>query len=682
MGIVAEPTESTAVDTPIVEPAARRPGLDGLRAIAVLAVVVYHADSDVLPGGFVGVDLFFVLSGYLITTLLIGEHDRSGRVSLRAFWGRRARRLWPLAWCTLAAIAVASVLGVWGADRQRTLPAEIGAAFAQVANWYQVGHGGYVSSFAAPSPIRHFWSLAIEEQFYVVWPLVLVLLLRDARFRRWAVPSGIAAIVAIALVRGWAVRPGPTATADRAYLGTDVRMVALAIGAGLAWAWRRTPMAGPSTQRWRRAIVVWGAGGAIVLAVAAAWLHADDDRLARGGFALIAIAGCGVIAATLTLPTLGAVLGARPMASLGRASYALYLTHWPLMVALGPGRSTWLRLLVGLGGGTVLAVVLHHFVELPLIRRTVRPRRWIPVGTAVAAAAIIALVVAVPDGPTPTEQVEASLGAVPDPDDTASASAPSTTASEGSGDETPAPPPSTAPPCVTAAPTTTVYAATGGFDPATVGEIADPTGECGAELKVLVVGDSTGRGAANGLAALGNPLVKLWDRTVLGCSFGDEDCPSWRERWSAAVAEIDPDVVLVYDNVVSDFQGVDDAPFLSNEAALVRTEQFIEATKVLSAQGAAVVFEAPAVPLRPNGLFFCDGDATNSNCDPAWLARWNEDLRAAAALTDATVLDVGGWIAARGATKADRPDGLHLAGPALVELAAWMVPQLFTAAGR
>ena len=682
MGIVAEPTESTAVDTPIVEPAARRPGLDGLRAIAVLAVVVYHADPDVLPGGFVGVDLFFVLSGYLITTLLIGEHDRSGRVSLRAFWGRRARRLWPLAWCTLAAIAVASVLGVWGADRQRTLPAEIGAAFAQVANWYQVGHGGYVSSFAAPSPIRHFWSLAIEEQFYVVWPLVLVLLLRDARFRRWAVPSGIAAIVAIALVRGWAVRPGPTATADRAYLATDVRMVALAIGAGLAWAWRRTPMAGPSTQRWRRAIVVWGAGGAIVLAVAAAWLHADDDRLARGGFALIAIAGCGVIAATLTLPTLGAVLGARPMASLGRASYALYLTHWPLMVALGPGRSTWLRLLVGLGGGTVLAVVLHHFVELPLIRRTVRPRRWIPVGTAVAAAAIIALVVAVPDGPTPTEQVEASLGAVPDPDDTASASAPSTTASEGSGDETPAPPPSTAPPCVTAAPTTTVYAATGGVDPATVGEIADPTGECGAELKVLVVGDSTGRGAANGLAALGNPLVKLWDRTVLGCSFGDEDCPSWRERWSAAVAEIDPDVVLVYDNVVSDFQGVDDAPFLSNEAALVRTEQFIEATKVLSAQGAAVVFEAPAVPLRPNGLFFCDGDATNSNCDPAWLARWNEDLRTAAALTDATVLDVGGWIAARGATKADRPDGLHLAGPALVELAAWMVPQLFAAAGR
>ena len=112
MGIVAEPTESTAVDTPIVEPATRRPGLDGLRAIAVLAVVVYHADPDVLPGGFVGVDLFFVLSGYLITTLLIGEHDRSGRVSLRAFWGRRARRLWPLAWCTLAAIAAKKTIAL------------------------------------------------------------------------------------------------------------------------------------------------------------------------------------------------------------------------------------------------------------------------------------------------------------------------------------------------------------------------------------------------------------------------------------------------------------------------------------------------------------------------------------------------------------------------------------------
>ena len=110
----------------------------------------------------------------------------------------------------------------------------------------------------------------------------------------------------------------------------------------------------------------------------------------------------------------------------------------------------------------------------------------------------------------------------------------------------------TAPPCVTAAPTTTVYAATGGFDPATVGEIADPTGECGAELKVLVVGDSTGRGAANGLAALGNPLVKLWDRTVLGCSFGDEDCPSWRERWSAAVAEIDPDTAGYDAQIIED----------------------------------------------------------------------------------------------------------------------------------
>jgi len=204
---------------------------------------------------------------------------------------------------------------------------------------------------------------------------------------------------------------------------------------------------------------------------------------------------------------------------------------------------------------------------------------------------------------------------------------------------------------------------------------------CASQVRVLVLGDSTGRGASNGLVSLGDARIAVWDRTTLGCSFGDEKCPDWHTTWRAALEAVDPDVVLVSTAVVSDLHGIRDAPFMSDEAARARAQQLTEALRMLAGRGAGVLIVTPAAPRPPNGLFFCGGRARNSNCDPIWVRRWNDSVRTVAAATGARVVDTGGWIAARGSPARDRPDGEHLDGKALVAYAEWLVPQL-TAAAR
>lgn len=671
-------TGSTAV--PSRRGLERNPSLDGLRAIAVVAVVVYHADHNLLPGGFIGVDLFFVLSGYLITTLLVAEHDRTGRIGLGSFWARRMRRLWPSAWVTLAAIAVASLAGVWGADRQRTVPAELGAAFAHIANWYQAAHDGYIGQFAAPSPVRHYWSLAIEEQFYLVWPVVvagvLELAARSCRFGRWAMPVVLLILGAGSIAMGFHFADAP----DRAYLGTDVRAVALVVGAAMAWWWRERPFSPP--ERWRAA---FGSAGAVALGAfvgAAFVVEPDASWLPRGGFAAVAV-GCAVlVAGALANGPLSSVLALGPVVHLGRISFVLYLVHWPLIVAIGPGRPLWLRLVVALPVSIAIAELMHRVVELPVLERRV-PKEGLAAGLVGAiAVSVAALVIAVPDGRTPTEQVAADLDVVPDPTLPATTSPTSigagTVSNPADGEPTLAPA-TTA--CVPLATPGSAFEGGDGFDPSTVEEIADPSGAgCDGQVDVLVVGDSTGRGAANGLSNLGNPSIRVWDRTDLGCSLGGETCPDWRVVWAEAVSTIRPDVVVVYAGVVSDLNGVDDAPFLSTDAGVVRKTVLGEAVATLSSSGAKVLLTTVAVPLRPKGLFFCKGDGTDTNCDPDWVATWNGAILGAAAERGAQVLNVAQWIDSRDGGEKDRPDGLHLAGSALVEHARWLVPQLVSAA--
>lgn len=633
--------------------------LDGLRAVAVVAVVLYHVDHERFPGGFLGVDLFFVLSGYLITTLLLVEHGGGSGISLRRFWGRRLRRLWPLAWVTLAAVSLASLAGVWGADRQRGLPGEIAAAVAQVANWHQVSHGGYVEATSAPSPLRHFWSLAIEEQFYVVWPLLLTAVLAVGPvWRRRVVPLVLAALGVASIGAGW----WHAGAADRAYLGTDVRLVAIVAGAMLAWALRDRPMRGPGPRPARVVLAVGGTLALAAMATAVFVLHADSGLLARGGFAVVALAGAMVVGFALSPSGFSAALSWPPLVWLGGVSYAVYLVHWPMLVALGPDRSVAVRLLVAGPGAVAVAAVLHRVVERPMIERRIELRRVAVMAAALVAVSVAALVASVPEGRTPSEQVARSLDTVPDPTTTTAAAEPGS-------------------PTTTCVPTTVPVPGEGGLSPSEeVNE--DPTGTgCEEQVVVMVVGDSTGRGAANGLRRLGDERLVVWDRTILGCSFGDEDCPDWRVAWRLGIDSIDPDVVLVVTGVVTDLHGVDDPPFLSPDGAAVRAATFDEALDVLGSRGAAVVWTVPAVPLRPRGLFFCDGRATRSQCDPEWVAQWSADVAAAADRAGATVADLAAWAAFRGNTDEDRPDGVHYSSAALRAQAEWLAPQLLTASG-
>jgi peptidoglycan/LPS O-acetylase OafA/YrhL len=683
----------------------RNAALDGLRAVAVTLVLLYHLDVPGFSGGFLGVDLFFVLSGYLITTLLLGESRRHGSIALRGFWARRARRLWPLAWLSLSAVAVAGLLGAWNADQLRQLPAETVAALLHVANWWEAAHGGYVQAFAAPSPLRHFWSLAVEEQFYMVWPVLVAGALALGAGRRrplaamWAT---IGVLAAVSVAAGFVVSP------TVAYLGTITRSIALLAGAALALAWRDWPLRGPRGATARRLASAAGVAGALALVAVMAVAHPESPWLAEGGFTVVAAACTGVIAAAMSGPhRLRRALGAEAMVWLGVRSYAVYLVHWPIIVALGPTMATWAKVAIVVPSSLAVAALVHRWVEKPIVLRRVglRPAALGAAGLAVLTAASLA--VTVPHGPTPSERVAASLDAVPDPtiisdgapglrrgSDDEVGQGPAAPFDDGAGvpssGDTAAPqcasivPAGAGPPSVGTAggglgadPVT----ASNGFDPSTVADLADPAGG-GCAVTVLVLGDSTGRGLANGLAEVADPRLQLWDRTELGCSWGGEDCPDWRTRWAAAVEAVDPDVVVVYSGPVPDLHGVDDEDFLSPGGHAQRVTTLAEGVRMLSSGGAKVLLDVPAVPLAPNGLFYCEGRATSSTCDPEWVAEWGATVHEVAAATGAGVVDVAGWVHARGAAPSDRPDGLHLSGSALTAHAGWLVPRIVAAAGR
>ncbi|MFM7063614.1 MAG: acyltransferase family protein, partial [Actinomycetes bacterium] len=636
------------------------------------------------------------------TSLLVDEHTRTGSVSLRAFWARRVRRLWPLSWITLCLVALAGLAGVWNADQRATLPGQTAAATAQVANWWQMLHGGYVDRFSAPSPLRHMWSLSVEEQFYVFWPLLMLgALAVAARLGRRLGPAvpwvmvGVLSVGSVAL--GFVVSPA------HAYLSTATRAVALLAGAALALAWARHPLDGPGvraafgTRRTRWLLGLSGLAGAVLLAVVTVVARPEDPWLGRGGFALIAVAATAVVAAVVGGPfELRDLLGLSAFVWVGERSYAVYLLHWPVIVALGPTVPLWLRTVVVLGVSFLGAEVLRRLVEVPVQVRRVPARVLSGGGVVLASVTVMALVVAAPTGLTPNEQVAESLEAVPDPvsdplSDPGDLAGPGggRSAEPGRGSRAAAPvptsPPTTCPPVV--APPTT-FGSSDAFDMATIDAVGDPVApRCDGVVRVMVVGDSTARGIANGLVALADPRVQVWDRSVLGCSFNDlnygKKCPDWRTAWSLDVLGLDPDVVVLYATVAEELQSVEDPPFLSEAAHTLRVQQMVEGVRTLQAGGATVVLTTTPVPWRPNGLFYCEQRGTGSRCDPAWVREWNRSLLETSAATGAVLLDAAAWTTLRrGTTRSDRPDGLHPSGQALVQHSQWLLPQLVAAAGR
>ena len=350
------------------------PGLDGIRALAVFAVVAYHigttSNATVLPGGFIGVDIFFVLSGYLITSLLVVEAQH-GRISIKKFYIRRARRLLPALFAMLLVVAAIGVF--WLPQQAARLRGDLLASLGYVTNWWLIAENSSYFATAGDRPplLTHLWSLAVEEQYYLVWPLVLMAF-AAVRARR-----GLMLLVVLAGVIGStaaaAIMYDPFSDPSRVYYGTDTRALAPLLGAALAIAvqpWRhraRLP------RRTRHGLDVLGITALLVLAVVAAILRDTDDALYLGGFLVIAALAAVVIGVGGHPGTaLGEMLGTQPLRWLGERSYAIYLWHWPVVLLTRPGVDIpitgWANAALRIAITILLAEISYWLIERPIRR--------------------------------------------------------------------------------------------------------------------------------------------------------------------------------------------------------------------------------------------------------------------------------------------------------------------------
>ncbi|MGH3498989.1 MAG: acyltransferase family protein [Nocardioidaceae bacterium] len=348
------------------------PALDGLRAVAVGLVVGYHCGIPWLTGGYVGVDVFFVLSGFLITSLLLAEGRRDGRLDLLRFWRRRVRRLAPAVIVMVAVVCAATL--VVGAGTGIGLRRAVLGAFTWSSNWVQIGAGLPYADRQEPSVFTHLWSLAVEEQFYLVWPILLVGILVLAAAARRHVGSrvplarrpdlALVGLLAVGSVIAMALTAPGSGDATRAYEGTDSHSFGLLVGALLAMSGLAQPDGARRAPGWRG---VAGVTGLAAVVAAAATMALDSWWTYRGGLLLVSLATAVVVAVVLAPGWLSRVLGMRPLAWIGTRSYGIYLWHWPLLVLLTRVSGDDVA---GRAGAVALAVLAaqlsYRFVEMPI----------------------------------------------------------------------------------------------------------------------------------------------------------------------------------------------------------------------------------------------------------------------------------------------------------------------------
>ncbi len=369
-------------------------GLDGIRALAVLAVIAYHVNAPWARGGMLGVGVFFTLSGYLITDLLLEQWQEHGDLGLGVFWLRRARRLLPALFVILIAVSV--WVALFDASQLAAVRRQVVSAVLYVNNWVTIAeHGSYFARFANPLPLDHLWSLAIEEQFYLLWPFLLLVGILWLR-RRWLITLAIlAGVAASAVAMGALYHRGYDPS--RVYEGTDTRAFALLIGAALAAMWptralRRSgqPANGPESRRaaWagRAGVRVvldivgtLGLAGVIVLV----WrTDSFSPFLYPVGFVLLSVAtGAMLLAVVNPGSWFGLALGCAPLRFLGVRSYGMYLWQWPIVVLAGSSENFDAgRALLEIAGTVLIASISWRYIEEPIrhgaLERLIRARRF------------------------------------------------------------------------------------------------------------------------------------------------------------------------------------------------------------------------------------------------------------------------------------------------------------------
>jgi peptidoglycan/LPS O-acetylase OafA/YrhL len=654
--------------------------LDGLRAVAVIAVLGYHLDIRWMPGGFLGVDLFFVISGFLITRLLIIEQHQSGRLALGDFWVRRFRRLVP----PLVIVVSASILAtrLWGVPTQwQTMRGDAIASLGYVANWrFILNETSYFDTLVGPSPLRHVWSLAVEEQWYLIWPLAMMALapwgVRRQR-ARW-VSAGLLAVGALSAL--WMSVLFDPFDVSRVYYGTDTRAQQLLVGAALAWLVAAAParLTAHHLLRGRAAVTIVMTG----FVVAVVMVGDEDAWLYHGGLFALSI-GAAVLVAAASVPGKDGPLGwlASPFfVEVGKRSYGIYLWHWPVIVYVGLPMGLDLPsvplAVVQITVTLALSEVMYRFIETPVRTRDFRPGRllwgWSMGGAVAAVVAVTLLATDLPSLPN-VDVLRPDLATLSAPDVAPAAAAPDT--------------PADAEP----------IAVESGAQPATLaGDDASET--VGNLPRLMLVGDST----ALVLASLRpEDLPAPWRPTAyarIGCALtagdtidvGDDrptfrdlsKCTQWTNDWAGITSLYRPDVSIIMIGAWEVLDHLVDGRRLSFPSPewTSHIEQAVRrAVDTATAPGGQTVLLRLPCMEQPAGL---EVKAMARN-DPARVAEFNAILeRVAASMPEASTLPLDELLCPGGeflrSVDGDdvRYDGVHLTPEGVRYVWEWLEDEL------
>ena len=623
-------------------------GLDGLRGVAVILVIIFHSGLGWLPGGFLGVSVFFTLSGFLITSLLINECENTGRIDLKAFWGRRLRRLAP---ASLVAIAGVVGLASWLSTsiEASRIKGDAISATLYFSNWRFIYSGhSYGELFASPSPLQHLWSLSIEEQLYVIVPVVIAGLFALGLRRR---AIGIVFLIAVA---GSTIATMFTNSHELIYYGTHTRAAELLLGSALACLFgHRIERLAVQKAKPLSTMYIVSLLGVIVLA---RFSSLDSPWVYSGLLTLFAGLSSICLIASVHAGPVRSILSSSPLVRIGEVSYGLYLIHWPVIVWLNSERVD-LQPTALFGVQVIVTVILtvasYWLIEQPIRRRKVLLSvRWAATSFVAAVVGVLILASAI------LASAESRVDTTPDV-------------------------------LVTIAPTSSVVDPVNASSTTIVGSSAKPARvDRTGPLSVLVIGDSTAENIATALALASDGSLGVISGGVLGCPLlkvaqvrdrkdSQQDvsyCPNNEQLVRDHVSEVDAIVVIagVANQWAYQYVGSDVWVEPASDQYKADLNGFLENIEaIVASRGLPVlVFETP--PVRDNPKILGDDIAALVRWAAVideWDSNWYsvKMVPYADALSDPNT-DEG---------KAERPDGVHLAEDFSVELARIiLIPRL------